>query len=134
MLRVLPPTFKPVKPDLLQDRFDGVGGKTRTLPFNSFCSNVVRQVTRFSVPLVLPHPGSSRMLQNEAKCTTFLVKTSFICMRMKKSFTYQRLGTEPRFDTGARKNSEKAYCLRAQTQWDKRYIGYLSRGFLSPSI
>ena len=31
--------------------------------------------------------------QNEAKCKTFLVKTSFICMRIKKSFSYNWLRT-----------------------------------------
>ena len=39
--------------------------------------------------------------QNKAKCTTFLVKMSFIC-------------TEPRFDSEARENSEKAHCV---IQW-----------------
>ena len=28
----------------------------------------------------------NRHFQNEAKCTTFLVKMSFICMRMKSHF------------------------------------------------
>ena len=30
MMRVLPPTLKPVKPDLLQEKFD-IGGKTRNI-------------------------------------------------------------------------------------------------------
>ena len=34
-----------------------------------------------------PLPGSKNPhFQNEARCTTFLVKTSFICMRMKNDF------------------------------------------------
>ena len=45
--------------------------------------------------------------QNEAKCTIFLVKMSFICMRTKKSFSYQRLSTYSRFETEARGNSER---------------------------
>ena len=40
--------------------------------------------------------------QNEARCTTFLVKMSFICMRMENDFPYQRLSTYPRFETEAR--------------------------------
>ena len=43
--------------------------------------------------------------QNQARCTTFLVKISFICMRMKQ-FPYQRLSTYPRFETEAQGNSE----------------------------
>ena len=46
---------------------------------------------------------------NEARCTTFLVKMSFIWMRMKKPFPYRRLSTYPRFETEARGNSEMAY-------------------------
>ena len=39
------------QPDLVQDRFD-VGGKTRkTSLFNSFCSDVARQVVRFLLPV-----------------------------------------------------------------------------------
>ena len=34
-----------------------------------------------------PHPSSKNpRFQNEARCTTFLVKMSFICMRMKNDF------------------------------------------------
>ena len=34
-----------------------------------------------------PLPSSeNRHFQNDAKCTTFLVKMSFICMRMKNHF------------------------------------------------
>ena len=36
--------------------------------------------------------------QNEARCTTFLEKMSFICMRMENDFPYQRLSTYPRFE------------------------------------
>ena len=36
--------------------------------------------------------------QNEARCTTSLVKMSFICMRNEKWFPYQRLSTYPRFE------------------------------------
>ena len=38
------------KPDLLQHRFD-VGGNRATSLFNSFCSNVARQVARFLFPV-----------------------------------------------------------------------------------
>ena len=38
--------------------------------------------------------------ENEAKCKIFLLKISFICMRNKKSFSYQWLCTYPRFETG----------------------------------
>ena len=48
-----------------------------------------------------PLPSSKNPhFQNEAKCTTFLVEMSFVCMR---------LSTSPRFDTEARGNSEVAY-------------------------
>ena len=47
--------------------------------------------------------------QNEARCTAFLVKMSFICMRIKKIFPYQRLSCFPRFETEARGNSEMAF-------------------------
>ena len=34
-----------------------------------------------------PHPSSKNLhFQNEARCTAFLVKMSFICMRMKNDF------------------------------------------------
>ena len=49
--------------------------------------------------------------QNEARCTTFLVKMIFICMRMKNDFRAQRLSIYPRFETEARRNSEMANCL-----------------------
>ena len=47
--------------------------------------------------------------QNEARCISFLVKMSFICMGIKKIFPYQRLSSFPRFETEARGNSEMAY-------------------------
>ena len=51
--------------------------------------------------------------QNETKCSAFLVKMSFICVRMKnpleKSFPDKRLSIEPRFDTETRRNLEMAY-------------------------
>jgi len=46
MLRVLPPTFKPVN-NLICCKT----GSGATSLFNLFCSNVARQVARFSVPL-----------------------------------------------------------------------------------
>ena len=37
-----------------------------------------------------PLPSSKNPhFQNEAKCTTFLVKVSFICMRMKTHFRFK---------------------------------------------
>ena len=69
---------------------------------------------RFSFPLkeiLLFQIGHFRVpklshFQCEAGCKTFLVKMSFICMRIKDSFSYQRLSTEPRFKTEACNNSE----------------------------
>ena len=56
-----------------------------------------------------PLPSSKNPhFQNEASCTTFLVKMTFICMRMRKWFPYQRLSTYPRFETEARGNLEMA--------------------------
>ena len=44
---------------------------------------IIRSVTVFNRPL----PSSKNPhFQNEARCTTFLVKMSFICMRMKNHF------------------------------------------------
>ena len=59
-----------------------------------------------------PHGWGNRPLsssknphfQNEARCTTFLVKMIFICMRM-------RLSSCPRFETEARGNSKMAYLI-----------------------
>ena len=44
--------------------------------------------------------------QNKARCKTFLVKMSLICIRIKQSFSYQRLFTHPRFETEALRNLE----------------------------
>ena len=49
--------------------------------------------------------------QNEARCKTFLVKMSLICIRIKKSFSYQWLCAQPRFETKALRNSEMAEIL-----------------------
>ena len=38
---------------------------------------------------------------------------SFICIRIKKSFSYQWRRTEPRFETEARGNWEMAYYYKA---------------------
>ena len=46
---------------------------------------------------------------NEANCKTFLVKMSFTCMIIKKSFSQQRFCTWPRFKTDACDISEMAY-------------------------
>ena len=52
-----------------------------------------------------PLPSSKNThFQNEARCTTFLVKMIFICMRI-------RLSTCPRFETEARGNSKMAYLI-----------------------
>ena len=60
-----------------------------------------------------PLPSSKNPhFQNEARCTTFFVKMSFICMRMKKWFPYQRLNTYPRFETEARGTRKWPNCLR----------------------
>ena len=49
----------------------------------------------------MPLPSSKNpRFQNEARCTTFLLKMTFICTRMKNDF---------RFETEARGNSEMAY-------------------------
>ena len=48
------------------------------------------------------------LFQNEAKCKTFLVEMSFICVRMTNHFRIQD-STSLRFDTEARGNSEMAY-------------------------
>ena len=59
---------------------------------------VVRALARYR-----PLPTSKNPhFQNEARCTTFLVKMSFICMRMENDFPYQWLSTYPRFETEAR--------------------------------
>ena len=47
-----------------------------------------------------PLPSSKNAyFQNKAKCTTFLVKMSFILHENEKLFPSQRLSTLPRFDT-----------------------------------
>ena len=46
---------------------------------------------------------------NEANCKTFIVKMSFSCMIIKKSFSQQRFCTWPRFKTDACDISEMAY-------------------------
>ena len=48
--------------------------------------------------------------RNEAKCKTFLVKMSFL-HENKKSFSYQRSHTWPRFETEAWGNPEITYCM-----------------------
>ena len=53
-----------------------------------------------------PPPSSKNPhFQNEARCTTFLVKEN------EKWFPYQRLSSYPSFETEARENSEMAYCV-----------------------
>ena len=60
-----------------------------------------------------PLPSSKNPhFQNEARCSNFFVKMSFICMRMKKWFPYQRLSTYPRFETEARGTRKWPNCLR----------------------
>ena len=39
--------------------------------------------------------------QSEARCKTFIVKMKLICIRIKESFSYQGLCTQPRFETEA---------------------------------
>ena len=69
-----------------------------------------------------PLPSSKNPhFQNEAKCTTFLVKMSFIWN--EKSFPYQRLSTYPRFDTETRWNSEMAYLISA---WNRTFPVFIS--------
>ena len=42
---------------------------------------------RLGIPSNRPIPSSKNPhFQNKARCTTFLVKMSFICMRMKNDF------------------------------------------------
>ena len=62
-------------------------------------------------------PASNRLLpsskkphfQNEAKCTTFLVKMSFICMRMKNQFYIKGWALNLVLIQRPRGNSEMAY-------------------------
>ena len=94
------------------------------------------QMTRSNRPL---SSSKNLHLENETKCTTVLVKMSFISMRMKNHFHVK--GTQPRFDTealGTRKLStgpilwstnflsDFHYC--ANDQKNKYYIS-LSRTF-----
>ena len=70
-----------------------------------------------------------------ARCTTFLVKMSFIWMRMKKPFPYRRLSSYPRFETEARGNSEMAYYTMKhgteQEQAMKTALNYCTHKFHS---
>ena len=76
MLHVLPPTFKPVNNLICcKGRFD-VGGKRATSLFNYFCSNVVKQVARFLLP-VFPYlweeqPGNNIITTKSHNVTTQL--------------------------------------------------------------
>ena len=57
-----------------------------------------------------PLPSSKNPhFQDEARCTTFLVKMSFICMRKKNDFHIKGPSTYSRFETEARGNLEVAY-------------------------
>ena len=63
-----------------------------------------------------PLPSSKNPhFQNEATCTTFLVKMSFFLDENEKWFPYQRLSTYPRFETEAHGNLEMAYSGFYQT-------------------
>ena len=60
-----------------------------------------------------PPPSSKNPhFQNEARCTTFLVKMSFIWRSLNENENdFHRLSSYPRFETKARENSEMAYCV-----------------------
>ena len=57
-----------------------------------------------------PHPSSKNPhFQNEARCTTFLVKISFICMRMKNDFHIKDWAPTLALKQRPEKNLEMAY-------------------------
>ena len=58
-----------------------------TKPCTSIISSIWHLFSHFSRAINRPLPSSKNPpFQNEARCTTFLVKMSFICMRMKNGF------------------------------------------------
>ena len=59
----------------------------RTKPCTRIISSIWHLFSHFSRAINRPLPSSKNPhFQNEARCTTFLVKMSFICMRMKNGF------------------------------------------------
>ena len=87
MLRVWPPTFKSVTTWFFARQVWTWVAKHEHRYSTCFAAMLQDKLYVFGCPFFSTfspsHPGSSRMLQNEAKCTTFLVKMSFICMRMQ---------------------------------------------------
>ena len=68
-------------------------GHTNTPASLPSCKRLDLRIT-WMTTLNRPLPSSKNLhFQNGAKCTAFLVEMSFIWMRMKKSFPYQRLST-----------------------------------------
>ena len=77
---LLKETFFPIFPSLLLYECICKNAKTKT---NNQRKNSVKNVNVTNKPL----PSSKNLhFQNEAKCATFLVKLSFICMRMNIHF------------------------------------------------
>ena len=56
-------------------------------------SHIPSSLALARLPLNRPLPSSKNLLfQNEARCTTFLVRISFICMRKKKKNDFHMKG------------------------------------------
>ena len=68
-------------------------------------SHPLKLIFRRNRPLL---SSKNPRFQNEARCTTFLLKMSFIAWEWKM-ITISKASTYPRFETEARGNSEMAY-------------------------
>ena len=99
----------------------------RAFPFSfySFFILFVGKNTNYWVNSNRPFRFPEIHFQNEVKCKTFVVKMSFICMRIKKSFSYQQLRTlKPCFETETYGNSEMTLTFYFITFWTKVRISW----------